>query len=240
MAFYAHTKNDLHAKALLLRSEWESSFTPFGSYPLRNRVPMRTNRATLPGDVHDHVRRNRRGCTLTLSSDQSRGRRRDPIGRSHYCPDSVGENSAPGTSSSGPVQRAVCRPFGLQPTSPRAGRSLLRLSPSLRSGRASRNIDLLFYHRRLHCHVLVSVRARGAREEAVRQLEKDLRQWASVDMIAGDRLPIGLLISLGSALKTEFDLGEIAEVQFETSYQDALPNLKDLLADLQVASTEHV
>ena len=90
-------------------------------------------------------------------------------------------------------------------------------------------IDLVFYHRRLRCHVLVDLKARPFTHGDAGQMNFYLNWWKKHGMEKGDQLPIGILLcSDRDRTKVEFATAGMDNKLFVSRYLVALPSPKQL------------
>jgi len=90
-------------------------------------------------------------------------------------------------------------------------------------------IDLVFYHRRLRCHVLVELKARPFTHGDAGQMNFYLNWWKKHGMEKGDQLPIGILLcSNRDRTKVEFATAGMDNKLFVSRYLVALPPPKQL------------
>ncbi|MEI8188645.1 MAG: PDDEXK nuclease domain-containing protein [candidate division NC10 bacterium] len=90
-------------------------------------------------------------------------------------------------------------------------------------------IDLVFYHRRLRCHVLVELKARPFTHGDAGQMNFYLNWWKKHGIEMGDQLPIGILLcSDRDRTKVEFATAGMDNKLFVSRYLVALPSPKQL------------
>ncbi len=95
-------------------------------------------------------------------------------------------------------------------------------------------IDLVFYHRRLRCHVLVELKARPFTHGDAGQMNFYLNWWNKLGMEKGDQLPIGILLcSDRDRTKVEFATAGMDNKLFVSRYLVALPSPKQLQEFIQ-------
>jgi predicted nuclease of restriction endonuclease-like (RecB) superfamily len=104
----------------------------------------------------------------------------------------------------------------------------------IRIGSRDYFIDLVFYHRKLHCHVLVELKVEPFTHGNAGQLNTYLNYYRKHEMAEGDNPPVGLLLCTDKdhAL-VEYALGGMDENLFVSSYKVALPNREELEAFLR-------
>lgn len=95
----------------------------------------------------------------------------------------------------------------------------------IRIGQRDYFIDLVFYHRKLHCHVLIELKVEPFDHGNVGQLNTYLNYYKKHEMADGDNPPIGLLLCTDKdhAL-VEYALGGMDENLFVSAYKVALPD----------------
>jgi len=93
------------------------------------------------------------------------------------------------------------------------------------------HVDLVFYHRRLRCHVLVDLKIRAFRHADAGQMNFYLN-WFKAHMTAvGDRPPVGIILCSGrDHTEVEFATGGINNKLFVSRYLTALPSAAQLTA----------
>lgn len=90
-------------------------------------------------------------------------------------------------------------------------------------------IDLVFYHRRLRCHVLVELKTRPFTHGDAGQMNFYLNWWKAHGMDKGDELPVGILLcSDQDRTKVEFATVGMNNKMFVSRYLVALPSQKQL------------
>ena len=100
-------------------------------------------------------------------------------------------------------------------------------------------VDLVFYHRKLHCHVLIELKVEPFNHGNAGQLNTYVNYYRKHEMAEGDNPPIGLLLCTGKdhAL-VEYALGGMDENLFVSTYKVALPKAEELEAFLLRESKE--
>jgi len=69
-------------------------------------------------------------------------------------------------------------------------------------------IDLVFYHRRLRCHLLIDLKVRAFKHGDAGQMNFYLNYWKTNELAEGDNPPVGLLLCSGKdATKVEYATG---------------------------------
>jgi predicted nuclease of restriction endonuclease-like (RecB) superfamily len=90
-------------------------------------------------------------------------------------------------------------------------------------------IDLVFYHRRLRCHVLVELKTRPFTHGDAGQMNFYLNWWKTHGMEKGDQLPVGILLCTDrDRTKVEFATAGMDNKLFVSRYLVALPSPKQL------------
>lgn len=90
-------------------------------------------------------------------------------------------------------------------------------------------IDLVFYHRRLHCHVLIDLKTRPFTHGDAGQMNFYLNWWKAHGMDKGDQLPVGILLcSNRDRTKVEFATAGMDNKLFVSRYLVALPSARQL------------
>ncbi|MCP5526922.1 MAG: DUF1016 family protein [Verrucomicrobiales bacterium] len=90
-------------------------------------------------------------------------------------------------------------------------------------------IDLVFYQRRLRCHVLVDLKIRAFEHGDVGQMNFYLNWWKAHGMEAGDNPPVGIILcSDRERADVEFATAGIANKLFVSRYLTALPSAERL------------
>lgn len=104
----------------------------------------------------------------------------------------------------------------------------------IRIGRRDYFIDLVFYHRKLHCHVLIELKVEPFDHGNAGQLNTYLNYYKKHEMAEGDNPPIGLLLCTDKdhAL-VEYALGGMDENLFVSAYKVALPDRATLEATIR-------
>ncbi len=103
----------------------------------------------------------------------------------------------------------------------------------IRIGQSDYFVDLVFYHRKLHCHVLVELKVEPFNHANAGQLNTYLNYYRKHEMAEGDNPPVGLLLCTDKdhAL-VEYALGGMDENLFVSAYKVALPKPEELEAFL--------
>lgn len=104
----------------------------------------------------------------------------------------------------------------------------------IRIGSTDYFVDLVFYHRRLKCHVLIDLKAEPFTHANAGQLNTYLSYYRKHEMSEGDRPPVGLLLCTDKdhAL-AEYALGGMDERLFISTYRLELPDKSQLEAFLR-------
>ncbi len=99
----------------------------------------------------------------------------------------------------------------------------------IRIGKADYFIDLVFYHRKLHCHVLIELKAEPFNHTNAGQLNTYINYYKKHEMAEGDNPPIGLLLCTDKdRALVEYALGGMDKNLFVSNYQVALPSKQEL------------
>jgi len=109
-------------------------------------------------------------------------------------------------------------------------------------------VDLVFYHRVLHCHVLVEIKVDEFQHNYMGQLNVYLEYYKHKEMHDGDNPPIGiLLVTNKNNTLVEYAKGTMDNHLFVSKYLLELPNKDDLIkiikkenASLQYSPTPRV
>lgn len=92
-------------------------------------------------------------------------------------------------------------------------------------------IDLVFYHRRLRCHLLIDLKVRAFKHGDAGQMNFYLNYWKANELEEGDNPPVGLLLCSGKdATKVEYAAGGMDRQLFVSRYLVALPSPEQLQA----------
>lgn len=90
-------------------------------------------------------------------------------------------------------------------------------------------VDLVFYHRRLRCHVLLDLKIRPFKHGDAGQMNYYLNYFKSRMMADGDQPPVGILLcSDKDHTKVEFATAGMANKLFVSRYLTALPSAEQL------------
>lgn len=90
-------------------------------------------------------------------------------------------------------------------------------------------IDLVFYHRRLRCHLLIDLKVRAFNHGDAGQMNFYLNYWKTNEVGEGDNLPVGLLLcSAKDATKVEYAATGMDQQLFVSRYLVALPSAEQL------------
>ena len=100
-------------------------------------------------------------------------------------------------------------------------------------GRQHDYIDLVFYHRRLRCHVLLDLKIRAFKHGDAGQMNFYLNWWKTHGMEPGDLPPVGIILcSDRESAAVEFATAGIDNQLFVSRYLVALPSAEKLRAFL--------
>ena len=90
-------------------------------------------------------------------------------------------------------------------------------------------IDMVFYHRILHCHVLIEIKVDKFRHEYIGQLNAYLEHYKRHEMHEGDNPPIGiLLVTSKNNTLVEYATGTLDNQLFVSRYLLELPKKEEL------------
>lgn len=90
-------------------------------------------------------------------------------------------------------------------------------------------IDLVFYHRMLHCNVLLEIKTERFHHSHAGQLNMYLEYYKKYEMVKGDNPPVGILLCTGKDQEhVEFATAGMDDKLFISQYMMALPDKKDL------------
>ena len=90
-------------------------------------------------------------------------------------------------------------------------------------------VDLVFYHRILKCHLLIDLKNEPFSHENIGQLNSYVAYYAKNEMSAGDNPPIGLLLCTQKNNElVEYALAGMSQTLFVSKYQLELPDIRDL------------
>lgn len=99
------------------------------------------------------------------------------------------------------------------------------------TGNRHHRVDLIFYHRRLRCHVLLDLKVRAFRPADAGQMNFYVN-WFKANMTAeGDGPPVGIILcSSRKETEVEFATGGMDNKLFVSRYLTALPSVEQLKA----------
>ncbi len=90
-------------------------------------------------------------------------------------------------------------------------------------------IDMVFYHRLLHCNVLIDIKTERFNHAHAGQLNMYLEYYKKYEMAIGDNPPVGILLCTDKDQEhVEFATAGIDDKVFVAQYLVALPNKKEL------------
>lgn len=90
-------------------------------------------------------------------------------------------------------------------------------------------IDMVFYHRLLHCNVLVDLKTERFNHIHAGQLNMYLEYYKKHEMVQGDNPPVGILLCTHKDQEhVEFATAGIDDKVFVAKYLVALPDKKEL------------
>jgi len=91
-------------------------------------------------------------------------------------------------------------------------------------------VDLVFYHRILHCHVLIEIKVDKFKHKYIGQLNAYLEHYKRNEMHDGDNLPVGiLLVTNKNSTLVEYAKGSMDNQLFVSKYLLELPNKEELM-----------
>jgi predicted nuclease of restriction endonuclease-like (RecB) superfamily len=100
-------------------------------------------------------------------------------------------------------------------------------------------VDLVFYHRILHCHVLIELKVDKFKHEYVSQLNSYVNYYDDVEKVNGDREPIGILLCTGvNKAMVKYATGGLNRNLFVREYKVNLPEEEELKAYLEKKKNE--
>jgi hypothetical protein len=90
-------------------------------------------------------------------------------------------------------------------------------------------VDLVFYHRRLRCHVLLDLKIRAFSHGDAGQMNFYLNYFKQHMMAEGDQPPVGILLcSDKDETKVEYATAGLSQKLFVSRYLVALPSVAQL------------
>ncbi len=93
------------------------------------------------------------------------------------------------------------------------------------------NIDLVFYHRILKCHVLIDLKTRKFKHTDAGQMNFYLNYFKDNEMDEGDNPPIGIVLCTDKTSSTvKYATGSLDNQLFVSRYQLVLPSVEELEA----------
>lgn len=91
------------------------------------------------------------------------------------------------------------------------------------------NIDLVFYHRILKCHVLIDLKTRKFQHTDAGQMNFYLNYYSNIEMEEGDNPPVGMVLCTDKKSSTvKYATGSIDNKLFVSRYQVELPTVNEL------------
>lgn len=100
-------------------------------------------------------------------------------------------------------------------------------------------VDLVFYHRILHCHVLIELKVDKFKHEYVSQLNSYVNYYDDVEKVNGDREPIGILLcTVANRAMVKYATGGMNRKLFVREYKVNLPDEKELKAYIEKKKSE--
>jgi predicted nuclease of restriction endonuclease-like (RecB) superfamily len=101
-------------------------------------------------------------------------------------------------------------------------------------GRQHDYIDLVFYHRRLRCHILIDLKIRPFKHGDAGQMNFYLNWWKANAMEDGDNPPVGMILcSDRDEAAVEFATAGMDQKLFVSRYLVALPSVEKLRSFLE-------
>jgi predicted nuclease of restriction endonuclease-like (RecB) superfamily len=101
-------------------------------------------------------------------------------------------------------------------------------------GRQHDYIDLVFYHRRLRCHVLIDLKIRPFKHGDAGQMNFYLNWWKANAVEEGDNPPVGIILcSDRDEVAVEFATAGMDQKLFVSRYLVALPSVEKLRSFLE-------
>ena len=92
-------------------------------------------------------------------------------------------------------------------------------------------IDLVFYHRKLRCHLLIDLKIRKFRHGDAGQMNYYLNYWSDHEMEDGDNPPVGLILCAGKdEAKAHYATAGMDQLLFVSRYLVVLPKPEELQA----------
>jgi predicted nuclease of restriction endonuclease-like (RecB) superfamily len=99
------------------------------------------------------------------------------------------------------------------------------------TGNQHHRVDLVFYHRRLRCHVLLDLKVRAFRPADAGQMNFYVNWFKANMMTEGDSPPVGIILcSSRRETEVEFATGGMDNKLFVSRYLTALPSVDQLKA----------
>ena len=100
-------------------------------------------------------------------------------------------------------------------------------------------VDLVFYHRILHCHVLIELKVDKFKHEYVSQLNSYVNYFNDVEKVNGDREPIGILLCTGvNKTMVKYATGGMNRNLFVREYKVNLPDEEELKAYIEMKKND--
>jgi len=102
-------------------------------------------------------------------------------------------------------------------------------------------VDLVFYHRLLHCHVLVDLKIDEFKHEYAGQLNSYVNYYKENMKAKGDKHPFGILLCTGkSQVKVKYALGGMQNRIFVNNYLLNIPSKQNLVDILEKHKREYL
>jgi predicted nuclease of restriction endonuclease-like (RecB) superfamily len=102
-------------------------------------------------------------------------------------------------------------------------------------------IDLVFFHRRLRCHLLIDVKVRAFQHGDAGQMNFYLNYWKDCEMSDGDNSPVGLILCTDrDKTRVQYSTAGLDQQLFVSRYLVALPAPEELkkLLEMDLAHWE--
>jgi len=94
--------------------------------------------------------------------------------------------------------------------------------------------ELVFYHRILHCHIIIELKNDEFRHEHLGQLNAYVSYYRDTQMAPGDNPPIGILLCTGAGPKmVEYATASLDTQLFVSKYLIELPQPQQLAEFIQ-------
>ncbi|MBU4486448.1 MAG: DUF1016 family protein [Candidatus Delongbacteria bacterium] len=101
-------------------------------------------------------------------------------------------------------------------------------------------VDLVLYHRVLHCNVLIELKTEKFHHSHAGQLNMYLEYYKKYEMSVGDNPPVGILLCTAKDKEhVEFATAGINKKLFVSTYLVSLPEIKELKAFIKTELTKY-